>query len=636
MRREGVRAWCSYPLLALSVIGATLALRAPVLRTGFIVDDYAQVSMLTGAFPVKRTPLELFTFSNGSAEDIAALRDFGYLPWWSHAALRVSLFRPLSSALMWCDLHVFGLNAFAFHLHSACWWLAMMTVLAAVLRQLLPPLPALLALTLCAAHPGHIMFLGWLANRNAMVATTLALAGLWGQLAGRGAARGPPRALIMLAYTLSLCASEYALGFLPYAVLCDVERSGTRSVRLRRLIPWLLLLFAYGVLRVLGGFGARGSGMYVDPIAEPLSFLRAAFVRFPVLVGDLVLAVRSTWWSAGFPWAPQLAAQGWLPAAWAVDLRPLRSVQVAVGLVALPILAGFVARSLGRRLSEPAPCPHFLALGLPLSLVPALSAFPESRLLLPGLFAWSVLLVDAGRAAWPIVRNDRGMLRARFAFGSVVVLWLLGVVLPPLYSMSENQAMAPLANAVRASILAPALDGALERSRHVLLIAAVDPTTTIYIPLVRRVHGRPAPSSCQLLMSTTSTLRLSRLASNSIVVERLEDAYSAADAYASALNEMPLTSGQRFVSDGMRVTVERVLDGRPMRARFELDTSFDDPGVVLLMQTVFGLMLVTPPRVGDSISVGPAVPPFALMGAGVWARARGCSDTRSCRTHTRQ
>src|SRR5689334_11964035 len=168
------RARRAYVALSALVIGAALALRAPVLRTGFTVDDYAQLSMLTGAFPVERTPFELFSFCKGTAEEVASLRDAGFFPWWSHPALRVALFRPLSSALMWCDLHLFGADAFAYHLHGACWWVVMMALLAAVLRRVLPAVPAVLALCICAAHPGHIMFLGWIANRNAVVAATFA------------------------------------------------------------------------------------------------------------------------------------------------------------------------------------------------------------------------------------------------------------------------------------------------------------------------------------------------------------------------------------------------------------------------------------------------------------------------------
>src|SRR5262249_33792975 len=148
-------------------------------------------------------------------------------------------------------------------------------------------------------------------------------------------------------------------------------------------------------------------GMYIDPTREPLSFARAALVRLPVLVGDLVLAVRSTWWSAGFPWAPELAQRGWLPQAWALDLRPLRSVQVALGVAAMPVLAAFVVWTLRRRTTGTASNTRFLALGLPFALIPVLSGFPESRLLFPGLLAWSAMLGEGASAAWVAIARGR-------------------------------------------------------------------------------------------------------------------------------------------------------------------------------------------------------------------------------------
>src|SRR5204862_4842868 len=110
-----------------------------------------------------------------------------------------------------------------------------------------------------------------------------------------------------------------------------------------------------------------------------------------------------------------------------------------------------LALSLRHRPSQPASRTRFLALGLPLSLLPALSAFPESRLLLPGLLAWSALLLDTASTAWGELRGRLGTLRARLTLASAGGLWLLGVVLPPLYCRSETEGMAPLANAVRAS-----------------------------------------------------------------------------------------------------------------------------------------------------------------------------------------
>src|ERR1700755_255171 len=56
----------AHGLTALTIIAIGLALRWPVLYTGFTVDDYAQLAMIHGDYPVPRAPLSLFTFSNGS------------------------------------------------------------------------------------------------------------------------------------------------------------------------------------------------------------------------------------------------------------------------------------------------------------------------------------------------------------------------------------------------------------------------------------------------------------------------------------------------------------------------------------------------------------------------------------------
>ena len=79
------------------------------------------------------------------------------------------------------------------------------------------------------------------------------------------------------------------------------------------------------------GYGSSGSGMYLDPVHEPIAFVPQALQRYPVLMGDAVLAVRSSWWSGGFPWARQLVDAGWFSPLWAADLRPLRAVNLVAG-----------------------------------------------------------------------------------------------------------------------------------------------------------------------------------------------------------------------------------------------------------------------------------------------------------------
>src|SRR5262245_3851306 len=116
------RARWGYAVLAACIVAGALYLRRDALRVGFTVDDYAQLAMMRGVYPVPRSPLSLFTFSDGSAGEVRALRDSGFYPFWSRSDLRISMCRPLSSALMWLDLALFGLHAEGYQAHSLLWW----------------------------------------------------------------------------------------------------------------------------------------------------------------------------------------------------------------------------------------------------------------------------------------------------------------------------------------------------------------------------------------------------------------------------------------------------------------------------------------------------------------------------------
>lgn len=601
-----------YAALATLLICAAFALRMPVLRTGFTVDDYAQLGMMRGLFPVPRHSLQLFTFSEGGTAENERLRAAGFFPWWSHPNLRISLFRPLASALMWLDLTLFGHDAFAYHLHSTAWWLCMMVLFALVLRRVLPAWPALLALALCSAQSSHGMFLGWIANRNAVVASSFAMLGLLLLLRAREPASRGARALALGSFALALGAGEYAIGYLAYAACHEMRGAQSLRQRVTRLAPWAGLFTVYLAVRTSLGFGTNRSGMYIDPLAETQAFLRAAAYRLPMSVGDLVLGVQANWWSGGFPYAERAVSLGLWPAVWVHDLRHHQTALVACGAGAMLIAIGVGFAVLRGGASTVCAGNRWLVAAIPLALLPSLASAPESRLLLPALFGWSILMASW---AWDWLANTAPARRPAFRYaGGLVIATLVGCQLigPPIYADSMVHDLPEVAERVRASILAPDLDPVL-RDRRVLLLGAADPTTSIYLPIVRRVHGVAAPRSCQLLTSAFAEHRLTRLSATTFVLERLQTELTPLDIYATAFNRGPPHAGDSFTSDGMSVTVERAIEGRPIRTRYTLDRTLDDPTLVLLQQTFFGLRRVTFPPTGESLVVDRPLPPLGLV-----------------------
>jgi hypothetical protein len=248
---------------------------------------------------------------------------------------------------------------------------------------------------------------------------------------------------------------------------------------------------------------------------------------------------------------------------------------------------------------------RWLLLATPLALLPSLGSSPESRLLFPPLLGWSITMALGFSELLLPLRSQ--LLRAGWA--SLYACQLLG---PPMHARSVIAASGPVAESVRGSLLSTELNSVLSGARHVLLLGAADATTTIYIPLVRRVHGVPWPVSCQLLSATSDKQSLERVSATAFRLTRAGSHLSPLDIYATAFNRYPLYTGQRFRVQGMRVTVERAFEGRPMSTLFELDVPLDDRSVVLLQQTAKGLRTHSFPRVGSAMWIEPPIPPLAF------------------------
>jgi hypothetical protein len=143
-------------LLVVAIGACGLLVRADAFRQEFSADDYAQLSMVEGKYPVPRAPLALFTFSDGSRREVAALAQTGFYPWFVDPHLKLSMLRPLSCALFWADRALFGRWALGYHLHSALWWLGTLGCVFALCAPLLGRAAALIALVFFAldARPG--------------------------------------------------------------------------------------------------------------------------------------------------------------------------------------------------------------------------------------------------------------------------------------------------------------------------------------------------------------------------------------------------------------------------------------------------------------------------------------------------
>ncbi len=596
----------AYAAWVLLSIGAGLWLRWPTLDNGFASDDFVESAMLEGTYPAPRAPLDLFNFADGSSADNARLMRFGALPWWTVPGLRLAMMRPLSSALVVADRALFGRDARLYHVHSFVWWVVLMLVAAWLLRELFSAPVASLAIVLFALEEGHTLPLGWLANRGAMVAMVFGLLGVLVHVRARLRAR--PRLLLLssLCFSIALLSGEWAFPLLGYVLAFELFgppalRDSWRA-RFVSLLPSALPGLIFLATRAYFGYGALRSGVYIDPITEPVAFFIAACQRIPVFFADLFFSVPASWWGLGTPWRDRiLALHVFSPEVW-LRLPSWRFWHVAIGVLAM--LATYFTLRAGLRDRDPGERRQirWMLFGALISLVPMVASFPTSRLVLPAAVAVSV-------AAALVILRGLGHCRELWPLSPLRALLPLSVALTVCYfqvwqagrtSYFESRVAEHGYDSVRYWLLHAEIDDAKIATQRVVLLNSIEHTSTIFGPFVRSFYGHPLPKSSWVLSGSPHAHDVYRPAANVLELSVLGGTMLTSDLETLYRDDrFPFRLGEVVQLDGLRVQVARMLWGKPQTVRFVFDKSVDDPSYLFLFSSPEGLVRARLPEVGE-------------------------------------
>lgn len=391
---RALRFFASGRALALAAaLGVVLAL--PSIGTGLQTEDVLHRERIAEHPGLTWKCFDLFGYVGHRANDVVEGRDFGVLPWWASDELKISFFRPLSSAWHCFDYSFFPRAPWLMHAESLALFGALVVALGFFYRRMLASASAAgLATLLYAIDDAHGPALGWIANRNAILATLFGVlaAGLY----DRARRDGERRAAILapIALSASLLAAEAGIAtfayLLAYAVCLD--RAPWRR-RLLALAPHLAVVAAWRVAWVALGYGTRASALYVDPLASPSAFIESAARRAPILL---------------------FAELGFRPSDTFVLESPRRAlVLVVVAVVAIVVVAAVLAPLLWRSATA-----RFFALGAALSTLACCAAPPSDRLLFfvglgtMALVAELLVALVAGAPWMPAARSLRWPARA--------------------------------------------------------------------------------------------------------------------------------------------------------------------------------------------------------------------------------
>ena len=571
----------------------SVLLGIPSLWGGWLADDWFHLSVLRGIdSEIVQDPVwDLFRFMDGGAGDVIQ-RDRGLITWWASDDLAIGFLRPLSALthvldhLLWPDASMLQ------HAHSLLWSGLAVLAVGLLLRSVLPdhPRAAGLGALLFACEDAHALPVAWLANRNAMVALAFGAAAVSAHVYWRrhGGLHRAAFAVALLAS--SLAAGESGIGAAAYMLAFQLTADhGPWRRRLAGILPAAVMVLSWRVLYNRLGYGAHGSGLYIDPGADPLAFAAAVLQRAPILN-------LAQWTSAPVD---------------VVSVLPETAV-LTTAITGLVITAG-VTVLLWPLLQKQAEA-RFLALGSLGSLIGPCATFPMDRVLtFAGIGALGLigLLIASYSEGW----RRLPALGLGLWHGPVAALVLFTRISGgPLfgYLFAEGEACAPR-------------DSMLENQTLVFLNA--NEFAVVYTPVIRLVRGdTPAPRRVQMLSSQFQDNELLR-----------EDHATLVLAPENGFLSVPVTGLMRNPSQPFEVgqTIERsdftaeiratTPDGRPAVVAFHFRTALEDAGLRFLVATDRGYTPWTPPPVGSRQSI-PAAMPFGSLTYGnaspieIWKR----------------
>lgn len=291
----------------LLILFIAFLLTAPSLLDGLKRDDYYHKALLTGTSPFQQdesvsamsagqAASSLFAFLGKGHEDtFADGQDTGLIPWWTDDRIEIQFWRPISALTHWVDYQLWPDSPRLMHFQNVVWYLMLILAWAACLIRFgLSGWTYVVALVLYALDASHADAVGWIANRNILIASTCGFAALALYIDSVNQ-RCVPLLLFSVALVLaSLLSAEGGIAivglFLAYALIMDQR---PLLQRLAWVSPVVVITLGWRLLYTQLGYSAAHSGVYLDPAASTTPFLHNLLQQMPVLAMDQITGIES-------------------------------------------------------------------------------------------------------------------------------------------------------------------------------------------------------------------------------------------------------------------------------------------------------------------------------------------------------
>lgn len=574
--------WFESPKLGVQLALIAMLLSASCLFTGFYLDDYIGryiYSDLPGAKQLYEQLAGGYGTANGNVADNHWQIEEGWAPWWMYDKLLIRLFRPLGEISHHIDARLWPDVAALQHLHSLFWLALLVLAVTRMYRGAHGALVGGIMATLFAVDHTHGFVVGYICNRHSLITACIGVLSLAAYFRASEENSWRKHALGWALYALAMVSGEstIAIGGYVFAHAVFVQK-GSWLRRGLVFAPYAVITVAFRVIYSLAGFGASGSGLYVDPVRQPIAFLGAFLERAPVLILGQFL----------FP-----------PAEVVVVAKPLIATVI---LIAASITVVILILTLIPLLRQN-PMARCWAFGAFLSLVPAASTYPHNRQLLFtsfGAMALIGLLFElhthrlGNRAATWILKVSR-----EFGGGLMFTHLVLSPLALPVTTLGVLLA-SPLQHATESV-------GDEIAGRDVVFMTAPDYFAVKLAQLERRIAQKPLPRRVRALAFGYETVTVHRTDASTLELDYAGGILSLPFLELYRDKHIPMHVGDRVDLRGLHIEVlETMPDGRVSKARFAFDTPLDSPMFKFYYWRDGGFAPYTPPAIGEKQVMPPA------------------------------
>ncbi|KIG17195.1 TPR repeat protein [Enhygromyxa salina] len=519
-----------------------------------LADDFGQRAFILAKLGghAEQPWWDMFVLVGATPEELERMRYFGQIPWWSSSEVHIAFWRPLTAVTHYLDYMLWPETPWLMHLHQLAWHGLACGLAWALYRRL--------ASSTCAAGAAalgfslthlHVSAAAWLAHRNAVLVVVFALLCLlahdrWRRDRWRpGAVLGPAALLAgLLAGEMGVAVLGFLIG---YALM--IEHGGTGR-RIATLAPYVLVIIIWRVAHDTLGHVVFGSGVYVDPITEPLLWLSGMPERALELLVYLF----------GPPGPIDAAALG----------RVFGAVLV---MLAVALVAARGEPELRRRIG-------FVACAVPLSLVPLTTTIPHDRVLVLATIGSCLAFGEVIAAA---LQSARTLVLERLAALVVIVVH---------YVLSPAASLFVAANVDRLRVesaeypIAASLDDAELRRQSLVIVHAPNLLLASLLSPSRVARGLNRPNFTWVLHAEpSSNLQVRQIDARTLELQDDEGWLRSPDSTLMRSPTQPFEVGDEVATLDFRVRVLEVADGRPTRISVQFRTDLDDPSFAVVTWT---------------------------------------------------